>query len=163
MKSGKIVFIMMALLYISFIGFISSAVPTVSNVTLQPENPEPLTSVEFSVTISDSSDIDGVWLIVKECDGRTGVCFPDDQNVSMSRIGDTNDYQKVVTLLHDDATYITYHLEIKSGGEWFVEDSVDVDLEIKNGNSNNGTPGFEIGFLFIVISIIILIYGRKRF
>lgn len=162
MKSCKFVLIMISLLYIFYIGIISSAVPTISNVTLLPETPEPLSSVKFNVTISDGSDIDGVWLIVKECDARTGVCFPDDQNVSMTRIGDTESYQKVVTLLHDDATYITYHLEIKSNGEWFIEDSVDVNLEIKNGNGNNGTPGFEIGFLLITISIMILIYGRKR-
>ena len=162
-RNSLVAVIVILTFYVSFSCVILNAVPSVENVTIQPENPAPSSTVTLTVTITDTNDIEGVWLIVKECDANTGVCFQK-QNVSMTKIEGTDNYQKEVVLKHNDATYISYHLEIESNGEWFIEDSTDVNLEIKGDNGEtNDTPGFVLVTLLATVSIGLLLFKRKRF
>jgi hypothetical protein len=170
-KIGLMIYAIFCLFsFISSVNIFSE--PTIENVILEPNYPEPASIVTFTVTVTNLEEIDSVRLIVKECDEKSNICFQESFNVSMKKIDDTNNYQKEITLRYDEATYISYHFEIKSNGEWFIEDSTDVDLKIisDNSNSNNdgkngsdNTPGFEILLLFSGIIISVVLFKRKRF
>ena len=93
-------------------------------------------------------------------------------------------YESSITLIHDDATYITYWLEFKANNVWQayfkgddgkgtkitlsepINGDDDDDDTTSNGGNKNGdtdTPGF--GFISILISImliLIFVYMRKR-
>jgi hypothetical protein len=145
------------------------AAPTIGPVTLTPEHPSPLSNITFSVDIT-GDDITAVYLIYKECD--PSICKVN-RNISMEQTTDDT-YEVTTTLTYNDATYITYHLEVNSNGTWTRTDHVNVTLTPEtpdNGNHNNGTdgtnnkstPGFEIILFAGAAGILLMLMGRKRY
>ncbi len=152
-------------LYISTNGVIAAIGPSFE---LDPEEPNPKSTVMFTVTIPDSENISNVRLIVKECKGGD-ICFTDSFNESMTK-KDVDTFELEITLKHDTATYIEYYVGYLNNDIWEEVDSEKLNLKIEsnNGNSNgngdtNGTPGFEIIPFLAAISIGILLFRRKRF
>lgn len=152
-------------LCISIIGTIRAVEPTVVEVTLDPEDPAPQSTITFTAVITSEDTLEEMRLIVQEC--KEGLCYIGGFNESMATI-DTDTYQASVTLIHDDATYIKYHLEIKSDGTWYKTDLTEFDLKVGSDNGNttpndtDKTPGFEIIFLLITIVFGTLVFKRKR-
>jgi len=167
MKNERALIAFVGLVLISFMGAgLSAAVePTIGEITSDPVSPTAQSPVVFSVDLGEETPSE-VWITVEECNGDTGVCYKDVQNVSMSPASGL--YQASVTLIHADATYITCNVLVKSNGNW-SNSSKRIDLsEASNGNTddNNGnggkTPGFELVLVLAAIGIALLL-GRKRF
>ena len=160
-----------------FIGTVVKAeLPTgieVTNVIVDPATPAPLSTITFTATISGEIQIDAVNLFVQECNRTQGICFPNSQqNISMERIIDTDDYECQVTLKFAAASYAQYHLWIQSNDTWYSTADTKVNLSIpqNNGSNNNhtnnnggNTPGFEIGLFIAVVGASIILLARKRF
>jgi len=166
MKNRMKIISLVVLLLVGFYLFNTgvSAELTVGDITLDPKEPSPLSTLTFTVDISGDS-ISEVRLLVQECNGNTGICYLW-QNVSMADKG-SDSYETDVTLKHEDATYITYKLEIKSDGTWEKPDGTKLNLTLNPGNNNNTpnddneTPGFEL-ISFLVAIIVGAIILRKR-
>ena len=138
--------------------------PNVEKITLEPEEPTPLSTITFTATINSTEELDDVRLIVKEC--SEVLCFIDGFNVSMGATSD-GDYRVQVTLKHDDTIEIKYHLEIDSNGIWYHSDvtvfNLTTDANNKtNGNNTNSTPGFRSISFLITILIGLLLFRRER-
>ena len=154
------------ILNISIVSTVNAAVLDIGEITSNPANPAPKSTTTFSVDIGGETPSE-VWLIVEECNGNTGVCYTDIQNVSMNEVAGL--YQTSVTLKHADATYITCKVLAKSDGSW-LNSSNKINLsEEPDGNhndNNNGndekTPGFELILLVTAVGIGVLLLGRKR-
>lgn len=149
-----------------------AAEPTVTSVTLDPIDPNPLETIKFTAVIESDTELNEVRIIVAEC--TAGICYKDDFNVSMSLEEDAT-YIGDVTLVHDDTVYIKYHIEMFSDGMWYATEITEYNLTAKpnngdngdNGNTTNGdgnnTPGFELISVLLAGVIIALVVGRKRF
>ena len=138
-------------------------------IVLDPEEPTSQSTVLFTVTIPDSETVSNVRLIVKECK-EGDICFTDSFNESMTE-KDVDAFEVEITLKHDTATYIEYHVGYLDNDVWKESDTEKLDLKIEsnNGNSNggndntDGTPGFEaIGVLISAIFILLILNKRKR-
>jgi hypothetical protein len=147
--------------------FVSAATagPTFGEITLSPTAPTALSTVTLSVILSGDAPSE-VRVTVEECNGRTGICYPDIQNVSMSLFSAGN-YKTNVTLKHADATYITCQVVAKTSGTWTSSPKKNVNLsEDTNGNDGNDdkkTPGFEVVLFIIAIGVSLIVLARKRF
>jgi len=154
---------------ISIVGTIAGSVVaagvTFGTITVTPSEPAALSTVTISVPISGEAPSE-VRVTVEECNGRTGVCYSDKQNVSMPLIS-SSIYRTDVTLKHSDATYITCQVLAKISGTWESSSKKNVTLSV-NTNGNNGDddkniPGFEVGVFLIAIGVSLMAIGRKRF
>ena len=154
-------------------GLLTAAQPTIEEITVSPDEPEPKSEVTFIATITSEESLDQVNIIVRECRKVEGqeLCFVDSFNESMSFFENT--YRTVLTLKHDNATYIKYNLVIESNGTWYEYDPIKLDLTVEptngdgngdgnNGNGDNGTPGFEVIPFLIAVVIGVLLFRRKR-
>lgn len=156
-------FVTLTLLVLSAFNTTASAEPT---VTLDPTSPYPQSSVTFTANIA-GVDAANVYIVVQECNGNSGICYPDEINTSMTqKTADT--YDATVTLKHSDATYIQYTLVAENNGDWtkYLE-LTKVTLSDKptdNGDdSSSETPGFEfVGLAFSIMFISFILYRRKR-
>jgi hypothetical protein len=156
-------------LFFVLVGITITSVSALSEpiIDLNPDIPTPKSTVMFTATIPDSGKITNVRLLVKECKSDD-LCFSDSFNESMTE-KDIDTFEVEITLRHDTATYIQYHVEYIENELWVKSDSVKLDLKIEsnngnsNGGNNNGTPGFEFVYILAIISIILLIFRRKRF
>ena len=138
---------------------------TFGEIAASPSSPAALSTVTFSIDISGAAPSE-VKVTVEECNGDTGICYPDIQNISMS-LGTDGNYEADVTLKHSDATYITCQVVAKTDGNWTSSSKKTVNLSESsngdtNGDGNNNTPGFEVMLLLIAIGALILLIGRKR-
>lgn len=162
---------LVTLLCLSFVGPVNADEPSYTEIAVSPEEPTRLSEVTFTVNIT-GEDIEEVRIIVEEC--IEGLCYPDLHNESMENT-QGNDWEGTATLVHDDATYGTCWLVIKSNGTWydFRENRKEFDvLPIEengqtNGDTNgdggtDGTPGFELILVVVSIAIILSIYRKKR-
>jgi len=155
----------------NFLVTITIAEP-VTNVTVIPDAPEPLSTVSFTANITSEEAVDEVYIKIKEC--SQSICFLI-KNVSMGFDGD--EYSVDFTLEHSDATYFDYWLEIKSGDSWFTTEQANVTLKIEasneddndNGNTGgteedntDGIPGFEILIFIVAVFIALIFFRRKR-
>jgi hypothetical protein len=147
--------------------FVSAATAglTFGEITLSPTAPTALSTVTLSMILSGDAPSE-VRVTVEECNGRTGICYPDIQNVSMSLFSAGN-YKTNVTLKHADATYITCQVVAKTSGTWTSSPKKNVNLsENTNGNDGNDdkkTPGFEVVLFIIAIGVSLIVLARKRF
>jgi len=166
MRNFLIATIVIVGLCVSTSGVMAAIEPT---IVLDPEEPTPQSTVLFTVTIPDSETVSNVRLIVKECkDGD--LCFFDSFNESMIE-KDVDAFEVEITLKHDTATYIEYHVGYLDNDVWKESDSEKLDLKIESNNGNpngendntNETPGFEFIPFLAAISIGILLFRRKRF
>lgn len=177
-KNILIVTIVILGLHMSMVGSISAAnLPTME---IKPPNPAPESTISFTANIEDENTTE-VWIHIQECDENAGLCFPDSvKNESMTDLGDGK-YEVSIALIHDDATYITYWLEVKTSDAWSnyfkgtdgkgteitLSESGngddDDDTSGNGGDESGGTPGFEfIGVLISAIFILFILNKRKR-
>jgi hypothetical protein len=144
---------------------VGAAQPTVESISLNPGEPSALSAITFTAMVTSETSVDTVQVIVKEC--KPSICYTDGFNESMDLV-DTNTYNASVTLKHADATYIEYHLEMESGGEWFASDITTVNLTsagdgtTDGGNGTNKTPGFELLLVIGAFVVVVVVYTRKR-
>ena len=77
MKNRERSILLTSLVLVSFFLFHTnvSAELTVEDITLDPEEPSPLSTIAFAVDISGES-ISAVQVLVQECNGNTGICYP---------------------------------------------------------------------------------------
>ena len=150
----------------------TAANPIVTTISLDPADPAPTETITFTATIDSNETPTSVFIVVQEC--NENICFKDGYNESMT-LQDSGEYQGQIALQRDDVTYIKYHIEILSNGEWYANDITEFDLTVDDGNgdtngnnSNNGstngdgTPGFEMIVFLIAGSIIIISFKHKR-
>ena len=145
------------------IGQAVTADPKVEAVTLNPSDPAVQSTVTVTATISGDT-IEAVRFIYKECDPE--LCKLT-ENISMSETSE-GVYEATFTLTYDKATYMTYHFNIYSGGNWKETDNVDVTLQPKqngdsNGNGNNPSPGFELILVIVALGVLVIVFGKKRY
>lgn len=168
MKNFKKKISILALIVLSF-NIINNSViaEPVVEVTIEPSEPTPQSSVEATANISFDDDIDEVWISYKEC--NPNICFRL-ENISMTLLGDV--YSKVLTLENELTTYFNYSLAILSNGTWYETDETKVNLKVdsSNGGANGGPsnedekgiPSFELILLLIAIIVGIILLKRKR-
>ncbi len=168
MKNEKkfILFVVAIGLFGATICSAAETAPIFGEINASPASPTALSTVTLSVTISGVTPSE-VRVTVEECNGQTGICYPDIQNVSMSL--DDGAYKADVTLKHADATYITCKTLAKTDGTWTASEEKRIDLsENTNGNTNGdgdnggGTPGFELLGVLVAVGVLLIIIGRKR-
>ncbi len=167
MKNEK-KFMLFAVIFSIFGATICSVVEaelTFGEISVSLALPAPQSTITLSIPISGETPSE-VKVIVEECNGRTGICYSDVQNVSMSLISVGN-YKTDVTLRHAEATYINCTVIAKMNGAWLRSGKWKVvDLsENTNGNGDNddnGIPGFEMFLVVIAIGVSLLVIGRKR-
>jgi len=119
--------------------------------------------VTISVPISGEEPSE-VYVNVEECNGKTGICYPDIQNVSMP-LTSSSIYRTDVTLKHTDATYITITVAAKINDAWQESSQKKVNLSVTpNGNNggDKGTPGFEMVVFVAAIGVSLILINRKR-
>jgi hypothetical protein len=155
-----------------FIGFLltmsvlAEGIPSIGEISVSPEHPAKQSDVTFTVDIT-GDDISSVRIIINECNKPLKICHAPPQNISMNNV-DNDTYQAVVTLEWDDVTSITYHVIVKSNGEWTEYREHTTSLSIpseestgsNDSNGSNSTPGFET-ILFIIALISVVILSRK--
>jgi hypothetical protein len=149
----------------STFGSAISTEPTYGEISLSPSAPTALSTVSLSLNMSGGVPSE-IYIIVQECNGGTGICYPDKLNVTMSETS-TGHYQGSGTLKHDDATYITCTAYGKTPTGWShsVEKKVNLSKEPNNGNGTDDdkkSPGFEVIILVAAIGISLIMLGRKR-
>ncbi len=134
---------------------------TSGTITVTPSAPTALSTVTISTPISGEAPSE-VRVTVEECNGNTGICYPDIQNVSMPLVG-SSIYRANVTLKHSDATYITLKVVTKSSGVWQEASQKRVNLSATpDGNNGKKSPGFELVVFVVAIGVILIALGRKR-
>lgn len=138
-------------------------------INISPSSPTAQSTITISVSISGDTPLE-VRVRIEECDGRTGICFSDIQNVSMSLIS-TGNYQTSVALRHAEATYINCTVVAKMNDSWTLSPKWKVVTlsNDTNGNTNgngdnggNGSPGFEMVLILIAIGVVVIAIERKR-
>ncbi len=132
------------------------------DISISPSSPAPQSTITLSISLSGDEPSE-VRVRVEECNGNSGICFADVQNVSMSLVS-TGSYQTSVTLKHSDATYINCTVLAKVDGNWVLSAKWKrVDLsEIPDGAGGNGTPGFELVVLLVAVGLSFILIRRKR-
>lgn len=169
MKNEKKVILLFVIISVFGVTISSAAetAPTFGEINVSPSSPTALSTVTLSIKISSVTPSE-VRVTIEECNGRTGVCYPDIHNVTMVLDND-GDYKADVTLKHADATYITCKVLAKTEGTWTISEEKRVDLsENTNGNTNGdgdnggGIPGFEVLGLFVGLGVLLILIGRKR-
>lgn len=167
MKNEKkfILFVVAIGLFGATICSAAEAAPTFGEINASPSSPAALSTVTLSITISGVTPSE-VRVTVEECNGRTGICYPDIQNVSMSL--DDGAYKADVTLKHADATYITCKVLANADNAWKASEEKKIDLsEDTNGDTNGdgengGTPGFEVLGVLVALGLLLVVIRRKR-
>lgn len=149
--------------------FIVVANPVINNVTTNPENPEPVSTVTITADIS-GENISRVNLTISAC--NDDICFTDlTQKVEMT-LNSQGKYQAKITLNDSKgkADHIKYLFEITlyNGTEYRHSDpswKADIKLGTTSDNDDagdNSTPGFEFIFVLVALFISLLTYYKKR-
>lgn len=140
-----------------------SADPTIIEVNVDPIEPMPFSTVNFTVTINSEDNLDDVRLFVQEC--AEDMCFFPGLNLSTTNISEDTYYTQV-TLIKEGATQIKYHLEILSNESWYKSETSYIDLKIdensiaSNNSNSQSTPGFEP--VLIISSILLALILKQR-
>ena len=171
-KTISIIFFSLAIvLFFVLTSITVLAEPTVNNITVTPENPEPESTVTITSDIS-GENITSVNLSVSECNYDTGQCYV--SNRYEMTIDQGGKYTTLITLKDDkDRTdHIQYKFTVvDSGVEYSLTNAswvTDLDLSTENDEPNGGenstdeTPGFELLFVLTALFISFLIYYKKR-
>jgi hypothetical protein len=139
--------------------------PITVQVSIDPQQPLPCSTVTFNATILGNESIEEVRLLVQEC--RADMCYVLGSNVSMEKT--TNDtYEARCTLTHSDASQMKYHLGIFSNGTWYASDITFVQLasnpsgKPSQGVDSPSTPGFEFFVCALAVILTGVLYSRRR-
>ena len=140
---------------------------TIIDVNIKPDEPEPASQITITAEISSEKDTDKVYIEIQEC--KEDLCF---QNVNLTMTKVNGKYQKQYQLLKDETTYFKYSIAVLfDDGSWYNQTDktkVTLKLDSNNGGTNNGDgedngiPGFELILLITAISLIILVFRKKR-
>ena len=150
-----------------------SALPTIGNVTFNPNAPIQKSTVTATIQILDIvSEEPAARLIIKECNGNSGVC-DQPKNISMTKT--ENIYSATFDLSFNGATYFDYWFEIKDNQSWLripegfdfygqvnYNQDANEDNNQNNDNDEDKTPGFELIALLAGLIIIFIVYNKKR-
>ncbi len=121
-------------------------------IDISPGIPTPLSTIEFTVSDFGSTNVENVTLVVQECSNET--CY---ENISYPMIGNIyQEYRTNVTLTHEDATYILYHVECVIDGLFEFTPVLNLDLQVERK-----TPGFEI--IFVIGALTLVFLFRRRY
>lgn len=168
MKTTKIMIsiIFFLVLFISAVNV--NATPTVEDITTQPAQPTPLSTIKVIATITGENII-SVNLTVAECD--ESLCYVSHSNIVMS-LNEDSKYEAELTLKDDRnrADHIQYQFIINDNGTeyTFSDDSWKTYFLITNNNdnqntdNNDNTPGFELIILLVAVFISLIFLKRKR-
>jgi hypothetical protein len=139
--------------------------PTVKQVTIDPAEPLPLSTITFNATVLSNETIKETWILIQEC--RNDMCFVHDFNVSMMRTTN-NTYQAQCTLIQKEATQFKYRLKIVTNKTLYISNTTIIPLAVaaKNNTTQDShnpqsTPGFEIPLLVLSI-VLILVFDQWR-
>jgi hypothetical protein len=139
-------------------GFVSAAPPTIGDISIDPEQPTAQSTVTFTVDVT-ADQISGVYTIVQECNGNTGICYTP-QNMSMTEITQGT-YETSVLLSHEDATYFTYSVNVHSANGW--DNTTGIKLNLAVVPDGDKSPGFELILVPFSLAIVgIILFLRKR-
>ncbi len=152
-------FLIIIFLGMLFFSFHVSADPAIIDITIEPPEPIPLSTITFTVVLDNTSNSEDVVLILQEC--QDDLCFIDKWNKSMTMIDGV--YRTTITLIHEQATQCKYTIAIKANETWFYSEPAVIDLKIDEQNNShenkpnhNSTPGFELVLLFIAIGFMLI-------
>lgn len=152
-------FLIIIFLGVLFFSFSVSADPAIIDITIEPPEPIPLSTITFTVVLDNTSNIEDVVLILQEC--QDDLCFIDIWNKSMTMINGV--YRTTIALIHEQATQCKYTIAIKANETWFYSEQASINLRIdeemnppENNPNKNSTPGFELVFLFISTILIVI-------
>jgi hypothetical protein len=121
-------------------------------IDISPGVPAPLSTIEFTVSDFGSSSVENVTLYVQECSNETNY-----ENISYPMIGNQYlEYRTNVTLTHEDATYIQYHVECVIEG--VLENTPILTLDLQVGKK---TPGFELVIVIGAIAVSLFLRRKK--
>lgn len=164
---------MVAIISITMLAVTNAA--ATPSVEIDPKHPKPQETVTFTVTFSESENLEKVVMLVEECGNEPDIgyiCYTDGFNETMTKT--SNDTYKVtITLKHKNAIDMEYQLGFFSGNSWSwypKSNMTSVDLNTSsNSNGDNGnenktdTPGFEFTWVLIsAIFILFMLNKRKR-
>ena len=167
MKNGK-KFMLSAVIITIFGATICSTVNaglSFGEINVSPLSPAAQSTIAISIPISGDTPSE-VRVKVEECNGRTGICYPNIQNISMSLVSVGN-YQAKVTLIHEEATYINCTIAAKINGTWMPSAKWKI-VTLSENSSGDGTtdgkktPGFEVGLIIIAIGVSLIMIRQKR-
>ena len=136
------------------------------DITFEPEEPAPESTITFTATVS-GENISEVYICLSEC--KEGLCYADSFNESMDEISE-GVYQKEITMIHSDATYIEYWAVFNDNGTWYdfqeetanLKTSSDDNGDTTNGDDTDDTPGFEMILILLSLVALIFLFKRKR-
>lgn len=152
------------------VGSAVAVLPTLGEVTLNPEYPTRLSTVTFTADVI-GENINTVKIAVLECNATSGLCELNRDNVTMQLVG-VSTYKATVTLNYPTASYLSYWFYVQNNSETIVlpnTQGMKVNLSINpingnNGNNNGGdSPGFEVVVFIVAVCGMIILLGRKRF
>lgn len=118
---GLILVILVAIALVGFAYNSSAKTNPEDNLLIRSENP---TRITTHIPLYSSKPFDRipvkVNVIVEECNGITGICYSDTQNITMKNRGSGNYQIFNLELKHSDATYMNCRVIIlKNDGIWY--------------------------------------------
>jgi len=163
--------IILTVICLSAIG--ATADPVVSNLSTYPAEPEPLSTVKVTVTVT-GENILSVNMTVSECSDNPNQCYLAHTNIPMTLTANGN-YEANVTLTDDEgrADHMQFQFVINDNGteytltkgengEWkvyFATDDGD-NTQVTNGKDNS-SPGFDLIFIMIAIFVGVALYKKR--
>ena len=175
MRDLKVYFftILLLIFILNSASFVALGDPVVNEITVDPENPDSISTFTVTANIS-GENISKVNLTITGCSDTQ--CFADlMQKVEMD-LTPHGKFQAEISFNDpkEKANNIKYEFEItiKDGTEYRLNDPswktyINLDTNENNGvtdnqTDDNNTPGFELSFVLIALFISFLIYYKKR-
>jgi len=168
----KKIFIFGALLILTlcFVSNGSAADPIVSNLSTNPAEPEPLSTVTVTINVTGENII-SVNMSASECtDGPPELCFIPHLNIPMT-LNDEGYYEADFTLEDDKdrSDHIKFTFTVNDNGTEYPLDEnwkvyLDLDQDGNDQTSNDadkGTPGFEFIILLFALIVGFGIYKKR--
>jgi len=163
-----IILIMCSVILCLFLSIPSVIAQPNIDITFEPEEPAPESKINFTATVS-GENISEVYICLSEC--KEGLCYADSFNESMDEISE-GVYQKDITMIHSDATYIEYWAVVNDNDTWYnfnldyetanLKTSSNGNGDTTNGNDTDDTPGFEMILVLLSLVVLIFLFKRKR-
>jgi hypothetical protein len=138
--------------------------PNIIKISLDPVEPKPMSTINFTAIITSDDSIESMRIIVREC--MSGLCSVFGYNESLNKTIN-NTYNGQVLLTRNDATQIKYHLEIYYNGTRYISNTTFYNLNTTGFNyikeaieKPESTPGFEI--IPVVIAVVLVLFWKQK-
>jgi len=159
---AKIFFIIF--IFFSFLLINNSVIaePVVEEIITEPVNPTHKSTFTVTAKIT-GEDVSSVNIIITECNDE--VCI-ENEEYEMNQ-NDAGEWVAEPTLQDSSgaSSFIKYEFEIIDNGEEYNINEgykVDIKVEPKDDNDDNGSPGFEMIVLLAAILLAIILLRKKR-